>query len=284
MIKYRGGKSKELANYINLIPNNFDRFIEPFFGGGATYFYLEPEIAIINDINARVMNFYSDVRNNYDLLKAQLRDLQNQYEHNQANYQQLKNLTPNERVPNLNEDLYYHIRDLFNNPENEAEYLQSVVYYFINKTAYSGMIRYNKQGQYNVPFGRYQNFNTDLITEGHCRLLQGAEIHNEDYSNIFNLAQGNDFIYLDPPYDCTFNDYGNFENQEDGFSETEHRRLAQDFRNLPCRAMMIIGRTPLIEELYGNNIRGEYAKSYAVNIRNRFKSEANHVIVTNYNV
>lgn len=84
-------------------------------------------------------------------------------------------------------------------------------------------------------------------------------------------------MFLDPPYDCVFNDYGN-----SGFGEAEHRRLAADFRNLPCKALMIIGKTPLTEELYTGSVSGEYYKSYAVNIRNRFKNDKMHMIVKNY--
>ena len=88
-------------------------------------------------------------------------------------------------------------------------------------------------------------------------------------------------MFLDPPYDCIFNDYGNIE-AVNGFDEAEHRRLASDFRNLKCKAMMVIGKTPLTVELYGDLIKDEYFKSYAVNIRNRFKSESKHIVVTNY--
>ena len=68
----------------------------------------------------------------------------------------------------------------------------------------------------------------------------------------------------------------------DGFTEDNHRRLAQDFRNLESRSLMVIGKTPLTEELYGPFIRAEYSKTYAVNIRNRFKSESTHLVVTNF--
>lgn len=153
--------------------------------------------------------------------------------------------------------------------------------FFINKTAYSGMIRYNAKGEYNVPFGRYKNFNTKLITEEHYELLKRTKIYNYDYSEIFNMAGNDDFIFLDPPYDCVFSDYGN-ETYRDGFGEDEHRRLANDFANLPCKSLLVIGKTALTEELYGKCIVEEYDKSYAVNIRNRFKSDAKHIIVTNY--
>ena len=279
VIKYRGGKSKEIPHFLQYIPQDYDRYIEPFLGGGAVYFYLEPQMAIINDVNERLMNFYMQLRDDYPTMRGQLDELQKRYEENQAQFKELKALHPDERVPNANEDLYYYIRDLFNHPD--GSYLDSVIYFFINKTAYSGMIRYNAKGEYNVPFGRYPNLNTRLITQQHSDLLQGAELHNRDYSEIFAMAGTNDFIFLDPPYDCVFNDYGNIE-MANGFDETEHRRLAADFRNLPCRALMIIGKTPLTEELYGEFIADEYHKSYAVNIRNRFSNDGKHIVVKNY--
>ncbi len=172
------------------------------------------------------------------------------------------------------------MRDAFNHKIN-TQYLDSVIYFFINKTAYSGMIRYNAEGKYNVPFGRYKNFNTKLITDEHFKLLQRTEIYNYDYSKIFDMTKDGDFIFLDPPYDCVFSDYGN-ENYKEGFGEDEHRRLANDFKNLSSKALLVIGKTPLTEELYNKFIVEEYDKFYSVNIRNRFKADAKHIIVTNY--
>mgnify|MGYP002409889385 FL=1 len=282
MLKYRGGKSREIPLFAQYIPQDFDTYIEPFLGGGAVYFHLEPQQAIINDVNTKLVSFYQDVRNNYANMRIQLDALQRIYEDNQRCFKELKSLTPDERVENRNEALYYSIRDMYNG-KIPPEYMEGVLYYFINKTAYSGMIRYNSSGDYNVPFGRYPNLNTRIITEEHSTLLQSATLLNTDYSNVFNMAHDNDFIFLDPPYDCIFNDYGNID-MMNGFDEEQHRRLAIDFRNLPCRALMVIGKTPLTEELYGEFIRDEYFKNYAVNIRNRFKADAKHIVVANYNV
>lgn len=279
VLKYRGGKSREIPCFLQYIPKDFGRYIEPFFGGGAVFFYLEPDNAIINDANTRLITFYQQLRDDYPTMRIQLDELQNLYERNQTEYKTLKNLNPNTRVPNANEDLYYHMRTLFNHPDDS--FLDGVLYFFINKTAYSGMIRYNSNGEYNVPFGRYPNFNTKLVTPQHSQLLQNAQIFNVDYSQIFEMAENDDFIFLDPPYDCVFNDYGNID-MMNGFDETEHRRLAADFRNLPCRTLMIIGKTPLTEELYGNYIFDEYYKNYSVNIRNRFHNDKMHIIVKNY--
>jgi len=279
VLKYRGGKSREIPCFLQYIPDNFNRYIEPFLGGGAVYFHLEPDNAILNDVNERLITFYQQLKNNYPQMREQLDELQQRYETNQLEYKRLKAQNPDERVPNANEDLYYDIRELFNNPDDT--YLDGVLYFFINKTAYSGMIRYNSNGDYNVPFGRYPNLNTRLLTEQHSELLQGAELLNVDYSQIFDMAEDDDFIFLDPPYDCVFNDYGNID-MMNGFDETEHRRLAADFRNLPCRALMIIGKTSLTEELYGEYIFDEYYKNYSVNIKNRFNNDKMHIVVKNY--
>lgn len=280
MIKYRGGKTKEIPNFEKYIPDNFDTYYEPFFGGGAVYFYLQPEKAVISDINEKLIQFYLEMQQKYDVARGELNYLQTVYEKNQNEYKELKALNPDKRIENRNESLYYKMRDMFNG-KILSEYLDSVVYFFINKTAYSGMIRYNANGEYNVPFGRYQHFNTHLITSEHSELLQKAHIFQGDYSVAFSMATKKDFMFLDPPYDCVFNDYGNPE-FKNGFGEEEHRKLAVAFKNLKCKAMMIIGKTPLTEELYHDYIKDEYFKSYSVNIRNRFKSESKHIIVTNY--
>lgn len=280
MIKYRGGKSKEIPHIMEHVPEFNGRYIEPFLGGGAIFFHLEPQHAIINDINTPLMSFYRGVRDNYPALRQELDAIEALYTRNRAAFDALKAQHPDERVEDHNEDLYYAIRDMFNNLA-EREYSDALLYYFINKTAYSGMIRYNAKGEFNVPYGRYKNINTKLITEQHSELLRRAELFNGDYSDIFNMSQQGDFMFLDPPYDCIFSDYGN-EEYRDGFNEDSHRQLAQDFRNLGCMAMMVIGKTPLTEELYNGMIVDEYGKQYAVNIRNRFKSAANHIVATNY--
>lgn len=281
MIKYRGGKSREISTLIWQIPHFRGRYIEPFFGGGALFFHLEPREAIINDINKKLMGFYDGVRNQYDSLRKELDELEELYAINRAEFDKLKVKHPNEKVEDRNEDLYYHLRNQYNGIEKKM-YSEALLYYYINKTAYSGMIRYNAQGDFNVPFGRYKSLNTKSVSLLHSKLLQRASLFNLDYSEIFNMSENDDFIFLDPPYDCIFSDYGNVTYREDGFNEDEHRRLAEDFKNLSCKTLMVIGKTSLTEELYRNYIQDEYKKNYAVNIRNRFKSSATHIIVANY--
>lgn len=280
ILKYRGGKSKEIINFAEFIPENYETYYEPFFGGGSVFFHLEPVNAVINDINTRLINFYTTVRDDYDLVRNELNLIQQMYENNRIIYEERKRNNPTERVTDDNETFYYELREMYNGLI-ESRYSDASLYYFINKTAYSGMIRFNSRGEFNVPYGRYKNLNTNLLTLNHSNLLQGAEIFNGDYLRLFNMMDENDFMFLDPPYDTVFSDYGNVEFTGD-FKEEEHRRLAEDFRNLNGRALMVIGSTPLIEELYAPFIQGRYPKSYAVNIRNRFRSQAEHLIITNY--
>ncbi len=280
MLKYRGGKSKEIPQITPFIPSYTGKYIEPFFGGGALYFYLEPEEAIINDINSKLITFYNGIKYDFDVIKKELKCLEYEYVKNRSKFNALKKLTPDDRVQDDNENLYYFIRSLFNDPK-QTKYHPATVYYFINKLSYSGMIRYNKNGDFNVPYGRYKNFNTDLIDERHKDLLQRTEILNIDYSTVFNMAKDNDFIFLDPPYDSQFSDYGNIETVE-GFTEDMHKKLSKDFKQLNCKSLMVIGKTPLTHELYKDYIVHEYDKNYAVNIRNRFKAESSHILITNY--
>ena len=90
VLKYRGGKSREIPRFLQYVPNDFDRYIEPFFGGGALYFYLESKNAIINDVNERLMLFYRQLRDNYPEIRVQLDEIQQIYEANQAEYNTLK--------------------------------------------------------------------------------------------------------------------------------------------------------------------------------------------------
>lgn len=280
LVKYRGGKSKEIPHLEKHIPKFRGKYIEPFFGGGAMFFYLEPKQAIINDINSKLIGFYEGVKSSFEDLQKELSKIEKVYHINRRKFEELKAKTPTERVEDDNEALYYQIRNMFNDL-TDKKYSDALLYFFINKTAYSGMIRYNAKGEFNVPYGRYANLNTSLVTKSHSKLLANTEIYNLDYSEIFKMATEDDFMFLDPPYDCVFSDYGNVEHK-DGFNEKNHIELANHYKNLKCKALMVIGRTPLTEKLYGDFIVDEYGKSYAVNIRNRFKSEANHILVSNY--
>jgi len=279
MIKYAGGKSREIEVIKRFIPEYKGRYIEPFFGGGALYFYLEPEKAIVNDVNSKLIEFYLGVRNEFPRIKKELTSVEKQYVSNRMDFEKRKEKT-DVKVEDANEKLYYQMRDFFNN-NSKSDFHPATIYFFINKTAYSGMIRYNREGKYNVPYGRYKNFNTELVSKNHSELLKRSEIYCQDYKKIFDMSDKDDFIFLDPPYDCVFSNYGNKE-MVNGFTEKMHKKLAKDFKKLKAKALMVIGKTPFIERLYKEHIVYEYDKKYAVNIKNRFNAETKHLVITNY--
>nr|MCU0394177.1 Dam family site-specific DNA-(adenine-N6)-methyltransferase [Thermoflexibacter sp.] len=154
LIKYRGGKSREIPYLEKHIPQFSGRYIEPFLGGGAMFFHLEPKKAIINDINSKLMAFYAGVKSDFDVLQKEFAEVEKLYVMNRKKFEALKSKTPNLSVEDENETLYYQLRDMFNDL-TEKKYSDALLYFFINKTAYSGMIRYNAKGEFNVPYGRY---------------------------------------------------------------------------------------------------------------------------------
>ena len=107
MIKYRGGKSKEIPNIMWYIPRFRGRYIEPFFGGGALFFYLEPRVAIISDINERLIKFYKGVRNHYSKLREELDEIEELYTQYRSEFDDLKTKYPNERIEDKNEFIYH---------------------------------------------------------------------------------------------------------------------------------------------------------------------------------
>jgi DNA adenine methylase len=145
LIKWSGGKSDEIEKILEHVPSDYDVYVEPFVGGGAVYFHLEPQSAVINDIHPELVALYRQVKlgkgqHIYDLMKAN---------------------------PNT-EEQYYFVRDNFN-PETDLEI--AFQFYYQRKTCYRGMLRYNSSGKFNIPFGRYKTYNYE-------------DIINEKYKNI----------------------------------------------------------------------------------------------------
>lgn len=114
LVKYRGGKSREIRHIEKHIPHFDGRYIEPFFGGGALFFYLEPKKAIINDINSKLMAFYKGIKSDFETLQKELSEIEKIYRINRKKFEKLKAKKPSERVEDNNEALYYQIRAMFN--------------------------------------------------------------------------------------------------------------------------------------------------------------------------
>ena len=144
------------------------------------------------------------------------------------------------------------------------------------------MLRYNKDGKFNIPYGRYKTINfSDLQNKSYEELLSRTEVLNESFEHLFqHYNDPNNFMFLDPPYDSEFTDYGYCK-----FGKEEQKRLAHLFKSTKIKCLMIIGKTAFIEELYKDYIVGEYDKKYKFKLyAGRVGDEINtkHLVIKNY--
>jgi DNA adenine methylase len=256
LIKWSGGKSDEIKMFEKYFPEKYDKYIEPFVGGGSVYFYLNPNNAIISDVHKELIDLYRSI--------------------GKGKGQEIYEFM--EKSPN-DEPTYYKIRDEM---EINHELDSAKRFYYQRKTCFRGMLRYNKNGKFNIPFGRYKTINfNELINKKYETLLGKTEILNKGFEYIFeNYNNENNFMFLDPPYDSEFTDYGYCQ-----FGKEEQKKLAFQFKNTKIKCLMIIGKTKFIEELYSGYIVSEYDKKYRFKLYdNRVGDEINvkHLIIKNY--
>ena len=256
LVKWSGGKGDEIKFFEKYMPKDFDMYLEPFIGGGSVYFYLNPKKAVINDIHKDLIDLYRCIANGK----------------NKDIYDFMKN-------NNNDETTYYKIRDemLINDDLDNAKR-----FYYQRKTCFRGMLRYNKNGKFNIPFGKYKSINyNELLNDNYEKLLQKTIILNENFEYVFqNYNNENNFMFLDLPYDSEFTDYGYCK-----FGKNEHIKLAELFKETKIKCLMIIGKTDFIENLYKDYIIDEYSKNYKFKLYgNRIGDEINrkHLIIKNY--
>ncbi|MEH2464032.1 DNA adenine methylase [Nostoc sp.] len=176
-LKWAGGKSRLIQQYIPYFPKSYKNYYEPFLGGGAVFFYLQPSAAILTDINAELINTYCCVRDHVEELIYLLKVHKIRH----------------------NKDYYYSIRNYSGG--TDIEKAARIIY--LNKTCFNGLYRVNSQGKFNVPLGRYENPN--ICHENLLRLasiaLSHAEIQQADFTEVLNHAtSSDDFVFFDPPY------------------------------------------------------------------------------------
>ena len=180
IIKYQGGKSREIPLIETLMPKNFSRVVEPFAGGAALSFHLGYP-GLLNDLNAPVMNLYRVVQDpsRFPSLLLKVNETKGM-EHDEL------------------QRIYYECRDLINSEDGSDEE-RAYALIIIKQLAFSGMERYNSEGKFNVPFGHYKRFSCNLSPEHH-RFLQNVVLSNGDAISFIEAATSEDFIFLDPPY------------------------------------------------------------------------------------
>lgn len=230
ILKWAGGKTQMLGDLLPKVPSSYGKYIEPFFGGGAMFFALQPERAVIADSNPELINLYRQVADHVDDVICQLKKYEN------------------------TQEMFYAVREQDWTMLPEAEAAARTI--FLNKTCFNGLYRVNKKGQFNVPFGKYKNprICDEEGLKAASAALKKAEIVCGDYLLVLeHYAQPGDFIFLDPPY-LPISEYSDFKRYtKEQFYEEDHVELAKMVKTLHERGCYVIltnSNHPLVHELY----------------------------------
>ena len=187
---------------------------------------------------------------------------------------------------------YTYLRDIYNNPKeynNLSKPRKVAIYLFIREYCFSSMFRFNKNGDFNVPYGGVSYNKKCLKTKREYykskklkKLLSNTVLYNLDFYDFVNqiAIDNDDFMFLDPPYDTTFSEY-----DKNSFDENDQIRLANYLINdCTCKFMLVIKKTDFIESLYRNHDLNiiEFDKNYFVSFKNRNTKKVKHLIIKNY--
>jgi len=231
LLKWAGGKTQLLNDLLPKIPNSYGRYIEPFFGGGALFFALNPSDAIIADSNPELINVYRQVAEHVDGVITYLQTYSN------------------------TEEMFYAVRSLEWHELSPSQAAARTIY--LNKTCFNGLYRVNQKGQFNAPFGRYSNPKICDIEALYAAsaVLQRATIVCADYQKVLkDYAKPGDFVFLDPPY-LPVSEYSDFKRYtKEQFYEEDHVELSHEVKRLHelgCYVILTNSNHPLVHELYG---------------------------------
>ena len=230
ILKWAGGKTQMLSDLLPKVPFSYGRYIEPFLGGGAMFFALQPENAIIADSNPELINMYRQVSDHVDDVIRYLEQYEN------------------------TKETFYAVRSQKWETLPAAEAAARTI--FLNKTCFNGLYRVNKKGDFNVPYGKYANpriCDRDALYSASA-VLKKAEILCSDYFLVLeHYAKEGDFIFLDPPY-LPVSEYSDFKRYtKEQFYEEDHVELAKIIMRLHergCHVILTNSNHPLVHELY----------------------------------
>lgn len=270
-VKWAGGKTQLLKVITELIPTKFNRYFEPFVGGGALLFKLQPKDFTINDMNAELICAYKcfTSENNYKSLMRLLQEHETKH----------------------SEEYYYKIREMDRNPNYDKQpiYVKAARMIYLNKSDFNGLYRVNRSGYFNVPFGQKEK--VKCFDVGAFDLLReffedsNATILSGDFVTAVKDAKKGDFVYFDPPYDIWENKESFTSYNENEFGKKDQTRLADLFKELDKRGVYVMlsnHNTKFINELYkGYNVHVVPAKRM-INANAKGRGAVEEVIITNY--
>ena len=268
VVKWVGGKRQLLPQILPLIPKRMSAYCEPFLGGGAVLFALQPRRALVNDLNQDLITVYRVIKENADAL--------------------IEHLSRHENTP----EYFYRIRDLDRDKDayaalSDVEKASRLLY--LNKTCYNGLFRVNASGAFNSPYGHYRrpNIVNEQTIRGVSRYFNSCDItfFSEDFAAVLDRVPRGGFVYLDPPYDpvsdtASFTGYN-----RGGFGREEQVRLKACCDALTARGVKFLlsnSATPFIRELYSSYHVSIVQARRAVNSVASRRGAIEEVLVRNY--
>lgn len=268
VLKWVGGKRQLLDVLMPLLPNKVTTYCEPFIGGGALLFEMQPKVAYVNDINRELIRVYEVIKHDVENLIIVLQEFRNEA------------------------DYFYSVRDwdrdkLKYATLTDVEKAARIIY--LNKTCYNGLFRVNNAGEFNAPFGSYRNPN--IVNAPTLRAVSSylnsasVRLTSLDYAEVLRDLPKGTFVYLDPPYD-PISDTSSFTGySRGGFSRDDQIRLRECCDHLHSRGLKFMlsnSATDFIKEQYAAyNITVVRAKR-AINSNAAKRGEVDEVVVRNY--
>lgn len=266
IIKWAGGKRQLLPEIQARVPKSFHTYHEPFLGGAAVFFALEPHKAVLSDINEELINLYR-------VLQQHPHEL---FEHLQTH--------------RVSQDYFMALRQL--DRTSAYQQLSSLErasrFIYLNKTCFNGLYRVNSRGHFNVPYGHYKNPQLATLENllACSRLLQGVELVHASFHKSLTRPQAKDFVYLDPPYiplsaTASFTSYA-----KEGFSLNDQQALALLCQDLDAKGVYFLlsnSDTPLTHELFKNFQMDVVQAKRAISASGANRQKVTEVLVRNYN-
>lgn len=268
-MKWVGGKRQLIPSIVAHLPRNIKeyKYIEPFIGGGAVFFYLQPRHAIINDFNEELINVYKVIKENLVELIDDLKKHKNE------------------------SDYFYQIRGLDRTQDfkklSPIERASRIIY--LNKTCFNGLYRVNNAGEFNAPFGRYKNPN--IVNEATLKAVNkylntnNIIIRSGDYADALTEADERTFVYLDPPYH-PISENSNFTGYiQGGWNIFDQIRLREACDELNARGVKFLlsnSSASIIKDEYRNYSISVVKAHRAINSDGSNRGEVDELLIKNY--